>query len=138
MVDETDFVAAARLELERAATDLERLTGELYERSLLATRLEILADALLDLLPVPAIVVDPDGRIAAVSRGAVATVPALSDGLGRPASKLLPKRLADDVASAVSRARAGQSSGVDDGGAPPRFRALPDGSILVVIGGDDY
>ncbi|HEY3140529.1 MAG TPA: hypothetical protein VGJ86_05335, partial [Acidimicrobiales bacterium] len=88
---------AARDELVRAAEDLERLTDELHDRSRQVERLEKLAEALLDLVATPAIVVDPSGLLSGLSRGAASSFPALADGLGKPAAPQLPPDLAGDL-----------------------------------------
>src|SRR4029453_1425482 len=55
-----------RQEVVAAADDLERMTAELRPRTRLVERLEALADTLLDLIAVPVVVVDTEGRIVAV------------------------------------------------------------------------
>jgi hypothetical protein len=73
----------ARLELDRAAEDLERLTERLEERTERIEWLESLLDELLELLTVPALVLDDDHRVLAASRGAEDRYPAVAEGLGR-------------------------------------------------------
>jgi hypothetical protein len=90
-------IEEARAELDRAASELERLTDELNERTALVEQLEVLADALLDLVQTPAVVVDAEDRIVAVSRGAAKAYPELADALGRSARTVLPHWDDEDV-----------------------------------------
>lgn len=106
-------IEQARAELDRAASELERLTDQLNECTALVERLEVLADALLDLVPTPAVVVDSEDRIVAVSRGAAKEFPELADALGRSARSVLP-------------AWGDEDSPVDS-------VELPDGSKLLVL-----
>lgn len=130
--DTTDAVLdAGREELERAADDLERLTSELRERTRLVARLEVLSDALLDRLADPVIVVDDEGRISAVSRGASTQSPGLADALGKPASSVLPPALVDELAAFVAGADATPSQSELLADTSTSFLALPDGSVLV-------
>jgi hypothetical protein len=109
-----------RRELEGAAVDLERVTSLLHERTEALDTLEALVDHLLGLVDVPLVVVDADGRIAAVSRTAADTVDDLADALGKQATAVLP-------AGALTAGAA--VSGAEDGGL--RVVALPRGSSLV-------
>jgi PAS domain-containing protein len=111
--DTATVIEQARAEVERASRELERLTEQLNDRTELVERLEVLTDALLDLLPTPAVVVDAEGTLVAVSRGAAAEYPYLADALGRSAATVLPKIGGDD----------------DD----TDTVALPDGSRLLVL-----
>jgi ABC-type transporter Mla subunit MlaD len=125
-----DVLDAARDELVRAAEDLERLTDELHDRSRQVERLEVLAEALLDLVATPAIVVDSSGLLSGLSRGAASSFPALADGLGKPAAPQLPAELAGDLVATTSDGSSREhhlSSG-------STFVPLPDGSTLVVMG----
>lgn len=89
--DVTGAVAEqARAELERAAHELEQLTDQLHERIEDVARLEVLADALLGLVATPAVVVDAEGTVTAVSRGAVTRLPDLADAVGRAAKAAVP------------------------------------------------
>lgn len=132
----------ARRELVEAAAELEHLAGTLQERTELVERLEVLVNALLDLLPVPVVVVDAQERLTAVSRGAAKARPELAAALGKPASAHLGPRLVEEVAAfaaaaAVELGRPGPSQlsarASTAGDAPPRFTALPGGSTLVVL-----
>jgi len=87
----------ARVELDRAADDLERLIERLDERTQRVEWLETLLDEVLELLTVPALVIDDERRIVAASRGAEAQVPGVAESLGRPATAVLPKQMADDL-----------------------------------------
>jgi nitrogen fixation/metabolism regulation signal transduction histidine kinase len=134
-----------RAELDAAAQDLERLNEQLRDRVVEVQRLEILVDHLLDRLTVPALVVDPDGRLAAVSRGAVDGYAQLSrDAVGRPVSTVLPEDLAEQIRKIIE-ARSGTAPqpltvGSDPSDVPQdaTFQlagatavALPDGSLLI-------
>lgn len=88
---------AARLEMDRAAGDLERVVRLLDERTERVEWLETLVDELLELVGVPALVVDADGCILALSRAAEADLPGAKGALGKPVSSLLPDLLDDDV-----------------------------------------
>ena len=94
---DADLLDTARLEMERAAVDLERVVQLLGERTERVEWLEALVDELLDLVGVPAVVLDADGRVTAVSRGAEAELPGASGALGKPARSALPDALGDDV-----------------------------------------
>jgi hypothetical protein len=125
MVDD-DTIEEMQTELERAAADLERVTTELRERSDQVERLEALLDEMLGLLDVPVVVVGPDRRVAAMSRGAAGVFPQNSGVLGKAASAVLPRALADRVV-----AFADGTTGTDaDGGG---LVALPGGATLVVL-----
>lgn len=88
---------AARQEMDRAADDLERLVRLLDERTERVEWLEALVDELLDLVGVPALVVDADGRITGLSRAAEADLPGARGALGKLAASVLPDPLGDDV-----------------------------------------
>jgi nitrogen fixation/metabolism regulation signal transduction histidine kinase len=134
MVDD-DTIDEMRTELERAAEDLERVTAQLRERSDEVERLEALLDTMLGLLDVPVVVVGPDRRVAALSRGAAEVLPENSKALGKAASSVLPRRLADRVVAFADGQAAGQADGEgateDDSDG---LVALPGGATLVVLG----
>ncbi|MGH9211574.1 MAG: hypothetical protein ACRD2C_12955 [Acidimicrobiales bacterium] len=123
----------ARLELANAVADLEHLTSELRQRTQLVERLEVLTDALLDLVAIPAVVVDAQGRIVAVSRGAASTQADLANALGKPVSSVVGQPLVDEIAAfaAGDGATPGQVSTLAE--TKTHFTALPDGSTLVVF-----
>jgi nitrogen fixation/metabolism regulation signal transduction histidine kinase len=124
MVDD-DTIDEMRNELERAAGDLERVTEQLRERSDQVERLEALLDETLARLELPVVVVGPDRRVAAMSRGALALLPETSRVLGKAASTVLPRPLLDRlVALADGTSNADGSDLV----------ALPGGATLVVLG----
>jgi uncharacterized protein GlcG (DUF336 family) len=132
--DDTETtLETARQELTSAAEDLERLTGELQQRTALVERLEVLSDALLDLVLVPAVVVDAEGRIVGVSRGGAAAVPELADALNKPVSAVVPRRLADEIAAFVAGPELTPAQATLLAETSTRFTALPDGSTLVVF-----
>jgi len=86
---------AARQEMDRASDDLERLARLLEERTDRVEWLEALVDELLELVGVPALVVDADGRIAGLSRGAEVDLPGARGALGKPATSVLPDPLGE-------------------------------------------
>jgi uncharacterized protein GlcG (DUF336 family) len=123
-----------RQEVVAAADDLERMTAELRSRTRLVERLEALADTLLDLVAVPVVVVDTEGRIAAVSRCGASELPGLAESLGKPVSAVLPEPLAGEIVAFVT---AGSTPlDLTDAPASPRngtrLVALPDGYAMVV------
>jgi nitrogen fixation/metabolism regulation signal transduction histidine kinase len=124
MVDD-DTIDEMRNELERAAGDLERVTEQLRERSDQVERLEALLDATLARLELPVVVVGPDRRVAAMSRGALALLPETSRVLGKAASTVLPRALLDRVVALADGTV--KSDGND-------LVALPGGATLVVLG----
>jgi nitrogen fixation/metabolism regulation signal transduction histidine kinase len=125
MVDD-DTLDEMRSELDRAAGDLERVTEQLRERSDQVERLEALLDEMLGLLEVPVVVVGPDRRVAAISRGAADLLPDTSRVLGKAASAVLPRPLLDRV---VAFADGTSPVPADD----RDLVALPGGSTLVVL-----
>lgn len=87
----------ARQEMERAAGDLERVVEMLGERTERVEWLEALVDELLGLLGVPAVVLDADGRVTAMSRGAEDELPGGRAALGKPAMSAVLDALGEDV-----------------------------------------
>ena len=124
MVDD-DTIDEMRNELERAAGDLERVTEQLRERSDQVERLEALLDEALARLELPVVVVGPDRRVAAMSRGALALLPETSRVLGKAASTVLPRALVDRLAALADGTS--KADGTD-------LVALPGGATLVVLG----
>jgi hypothetical protein len=135
-----------RQELEHAADDLERLTEQLDERTGLLLRFEALVDELLDLLPVPVVLIDENARVAGLSRGAADLVDDPAGALGRAATSVLPSALSREVTAYVRDGRHdgdGDDGTAGDGegrraqadGTAVRFLALPDRTTLVVVGG---
>jgi nitrogen fixation/metabolism regulation signal transduction histidine kinase len=124
MVDD-DTIDEMRNELERAAGDLERVTEQLRERSDQVERLEALLDETLARLELPVVVVGPDRRVAAMSRGALALLPETSRVLGKAASTVLPRALLDRVVALADGTI--KADGSD-------LVALPGGATLVVLG----
>lgn len=141
-----DLLRQVRAEIDRSAEDLHRLTERVNDQNLTMERLEMLVTELLDLLPAPAVVVDADGLIAAVSQGTGEHDPELwKTKVGRPATSGLPARLGNDIIAvgrareqppeAVTTTRAGKADvathWVDVDGA--RALALPGGWVLAVL-----
>lgn len=128
-----------RTELEQAADDISRLTESLRERNLVVERLETLIAEVLGFLTAPAVVVDGDGKIVAVSQGAVDDYPGITEGsLGEPSSNVLPAQLADDI-MAVIRAphseRRETKERRDETDQPARWADVSDASVLRLPGG---
>lgn len=96
-VSSTGLLDEVRLEMDRASEDLERVVRLLDERTERLEWLEALVDELLGLVEVAALVIDADGCITAVSRGAEDALPGARDALGKPWKSLLPSPLGDDV-----------------------------------------
>lgn len=129
----------ARLELAEAAEDLERLNQRLRDHTLEIQRLEVLADQLLAVLEVPAILIGADGRITALSHGATDKRADLSDALGKQVSSVMPKGIADETLRTITSGSRLSSESSD----PPEatthrsddatFVGLPGGSVLVLL-----
>lgn len=100
--NEASMLDAARDEMERAAEDLEGLTTRLRECTARLDWLESLVDELLGLLAVPALVLDSEGRILAMSRGAEHLIDDPDAALGRPAATVLPRPVADTLTLVVA------------------------------------
>lgn len=96
------MVDAARAELDRAAGDLESLTERLGECTDRVDLLEALVDELLGLLSVPALVLDHEGRVVGMSRGAEKQLADPEAALGRPAAAVVPRPLADALTLVVT------------------------------------
>lgn len=96
-VSDASLLDEARQELDRAAGDLERVLGLLGERTERVEWLEALVDELLGLVSVSAVVLDAEGRVTALSRGAEAEVADPRGALGKSAKSVLPGALGDDV-----------------------------------------
>jgi PAS domain-containing protein len=99
---EAAMLDAARQEMERAAVDLEGVTARLRECTERVDWLEALVDELLGLLAVPALVLDRDGCILAMSRGAERQLDDPDAALGRSAASVLPRPLADTLTLVVA------------------------------------
>ena len=138
----------ARVELDAAAEDVENLNKQLRDRTRDVQRLEVLVDRLLELVEVPTIVVEPNGHVVAMSRGAAERHPHLSrEAVGRSVSAVLPEDIADDILRLVEveSARNTASSTRSDPSGPPDDEghrlsgatafALPDGAVLVQLDG---
>lgn len=96
-MSDAGLLKAARQEMDRASEDLERVVRLLDERTEQVDLLEALVDELLGLVDVSALVLDGDGRITAVSRGAEKDLPGVAGALGKPARSVLGMPLGDDV-----------------------------------------
>lgn len=102
---EDDLLREVRTEIDRSAHDLRRLTERVNEQNVAVERLEVLVSEILKLLPTTAVVVDANGLIAAISRGASEHDLGLSkDTVGQPATSALPAQLGNAII-AVARAR---------------------------------
>lgn len=96
------MVDAARAELDRAAEDLETLTERLRESTDRVDLLEALVDELLGLLSAPALVLDNEGRVVGMSRGAEKQMADPDSALGRLATAVVPSPLADALTLVVT------------------------------------
>lgn len=144
-VDE-ELLGEVQSELERSAEDLARLTERVQEQTAVVERLEFLVTEVLNLVPAPAVVVDPDCRIAAVSQGARDTLRRVSTGTpGEQAASALPA----DVVEIVREVARSTPPAFPDANTPPaaharepsrwisapgaRIMALTEGWTLVVL-----
>lgn len=100
--NDASMLDAAREEMERAAEDLEGLTSRLRDCTARVDWLESLVDELLGLLVVPALVLDRDGCILAMSRGAERLLDDPDAALGRAAATVLPRPVADTLTLVVA------------------------------------
>jgi hypothetical protein len=91
-----EFLEEIRTELESSADDIDRLTDRITEQAAVVERLETLVNQVFQVLPCAAVVVDPDGSIAAVSEEE--GHPAVSQSLvGKRATSVLPRELSSAI-----------------------------------------
>ena len=100
------LLADMRKRIEEAADDVERLTAELDDRRQALDELETVADAVLGATTTAVVIVGPDRRVRAITRGAADLFGVDGSPVGRPLSAVVP----DDVV------RATQGNFDDDGG----------------------
>lgn len=134
-----DLLDDFRIELEQAADDIDRLTKGLQDRNLVVERLEMLTTEILGLLSAPAVVVDIDGRIVAISQGAIDRYPGLSEeALGELAPSVLSSQLAGDIMAVARAAQAEQREVLEPTGeaghAVGRWADITGASVLVLPG----
>ena len=100
------LLADMRKRIEEAADDVERLTAELDDRRQALDELETVADAVLGATTTAVVIVGPDRRVRAITRGAADLFGVEASPVGRPLSAVVP----DEVV------RATQDHFDDDGG----------------------
>lgn len=143
--DVAALLAEMRARLDEAAADIERLTGELEDRSQALDDLEGLTDVLLGAGEAAVLVVRPDRRVRALSQGAADLLGVDDTHVGRALSSVVP----DEVASAVRDylAQPAEAADSDADGAPTpgrtdelvagewtvRVTGLPDGGAVLVL-----
>lgn len=109
--DAAALLASMRAQLEEATADLDRLTTELEDRSRALAEAETVADAVLGVTDTVLVVVGPDRRVRALSRGAAELAGGADPHVGRPLSAVLPDDVAEVVAERLDASEA-------DGGGP--------------------
>lgn len=103
---DSDLLREIRSELDCSTDDISRLTDRIQEQAAVVERLETVITEMLHLLPRPAIVVDAEGHIAAVSQGAQDDYPEISPrAVGEPATAVLPNHLGRDIIGAARSQR---------------------------------
>ena len=118
------LLADMRKRIEEAADDVERLTAELDDRRQALDELETVADAVLGATTTAVVIVGPDRRVRAITRGAADLFGVDGSPVGRPLSAVVP----DDVV------RATQGHFDDDGG-PATPGAVDAGPWTVTVEG---
>jgi nitrogen fixation/metabolism regulation signal transduction histidine kinase len=113
--DPAAALAEMRARVDEAARDIERLTSELEERTRALDDLETLADVLLGVSAGVVVVVRPDRRVRALSRGAAELFALDASHVGKALSSVVP----DEVVAATRDAL-----------------AAPDGSGEEIVAGD--
>jgi PAS domain-containing protein len=126
-----EMLAALRQQVDAAAGDIERLTDELDERSRALDELESVADAVFGAADTPILVVGPDRKVRAVTRGAAEQLGLDGSAVGRPLATVAPEvgeaarerleRLAEEPGLEPGTVAAGRwkvtVEGLGDGGA---------------------
>jgi nitrogen fixation/metabolism regulation signal transduction histidine kinase len=118
------LLADMRKRIEEAADDVERLTAELDDRRQALDELETVADAVLGATTTAVVIVGPDRRVRAITRGAADLFGVDGSPVGRPLSAVVP----DDVV------RATQGHFDDDGG-PATPGTVDAGPWTVIVEG---
>lgn len=143
-VDVAALLAEMRARLDEAAADIERLTGELEDRTQALDDLEGLTDILLGSGESAVLVVRPDRRVRALSQGAADLLGVDDTHVGRALSSVVP----DEVAAATRDHLTQLSEAADAGGGAPtpgrteelvagewtvQVTDLPDGGAVLVL-----
>lgn len=125
--DAVAMLAELRARVEEAAAEIERLTGELADRTRCLDELESTTDALLGVTDTPVILVGEDRRVRAVTRGAADLLDVTGSPVGRALSTVLPDALADEAADQLD---GGGGTGADGA---LLVQVLDRGGALVVL-----
>ena len=120
----SDLLADMRKRVEEAADDVERLTAELAARRLALDELETVADAVLGATTTAVLIVGPDRRLRAITRGAAELFGVEGSPVGRPLSAVVP----DDIVSATQ-------DHLDGDGGPATSGTVAAGSWTVTVEG---
>lgn len=145
--DERDvaaLLAEMRARLEEAAADIERLTGELEDRTQALDDIEGLTDILLGAGESAVLVVRPDRRVRALSRGAAELLGVDDTHVGRALSSVVPDevaaatrdhlmQLADAAEAGGGAAAPGRTKDLEAGAWTVQVTALPDGGAVLVL-----
>lgn len=142
--DVAAMLAEMRARLDEAAAAIERLTGELEDRTQALDDLEGLTDVLLGAGESAVLVVRPDRRVRALSRGAAELLGLDGTHVGRALSSVVP----DEVAAATRDhlIPLAEAAGADGVAASPgrteelvagawtvQVTGLPDGGAVLVL-----
>jgi hypothetical protein len=123
------LLAELRTRVEEAATEIDRLTAELVERSQALDELESITDALLGVTDTAVVLVGDDRRVRAMTRGAADLLDLKGSQVGRPLSTVL----ADDLAREVGERLDGPVGEDRVAGGSATVRVLGGGDALVVL-----
>jgi hypothetical protein len=129
-----------RVRVDEAASDIERLTAELDERTHALDQLESVVDALLGATETPVVVAGPDRRVRAATRGTVELLGLEAPPLGKPLSAVVPDAVADAVTDLLDADREppaggdGRRSGtVSTGGYTVEVDEVAGGGVVLVL-----
>jgi nitrogen fixation/metabolism regulation signal transduction histidine kinase len=118
------LLADMRKRVDEAADDIERLTAELDDRRQALDELETVADAILGATATAVVIVGPDRRVRAVTRGAADLFGVEASPVGRPLSAVVP----DEVLVATQ-------DHLDDDGGPATPGTVTAGKWAVTVEG---
>jgi hypothetical protein len=121
-----------RARLDEAARDLDRLTTELEKRTRALDDLETLADVLLGLSAGAVVVVRPDRRVRALSRGATELLAVDASHVGKALSSVVPDEVVNATRDALE-APDGHGEEVVAGDWAVVVTRLPDGGAVLVL-----
>jgi hypothetical protein len=145
--DVSALLAEMRARLDEAAADIERLTGELEDRAQALDDLEGLTDILLGAGESAVLVVRPDRRVRALSKGAADLLGVDDTHVGRALSSVVPDEVSSAVRDYLAQAAEAADADADAGSAPlpgrtdelvagewtVRVTGLPDGGAVLVL-----